>query len=252
MAKKKRKLSKVEARAEAQRQKKQQQMLWAIGAVAAAAVVIVVVLIAVSGGGSAELVEPEPLRDDIETGVTAEGHPYRGSADALVTIEEYSDYNCSVCGEFNTGTADAIDEQLLVDGQVKYVVRPFALWQESVPIVEAAVCARDQGTFWDFHHLLFANQALYSTQRPPSRGLLRQFAEIGGLDVNVFDQCLDEGREAEVLAVTQDAQTALGVVSTPTFFVNGERTQLFRDEAYIDTLRNAVQAALEAQTSIGQ
>jgi len=252
MSKKKRKLSKVEARAEAQRQKKQRQIVLAVGAVVAVAVVVGVVLIAVSGGGSAELVQPEPLRDDIETGVTAEGHPYRGSADAPVTIEEYSDYNCPVCGEFNLGTANAIDDQLLADGQVKYVVRPYALWQESLPIVEAAVCASDQGKFWDFHHLLFANQALFSTRRSPSSGLLRQFAEAGGLDVDAFDQCLDAGRETEVLAVTENAKTALGVNSTPTFFVNGERTQLLRGEAYIDTLRNAVQAALEAQTPVGQ
>jgi protein-disulfide isomerase len=252
MAKKKRKLTKAEARTEAQRQKKQKQMMWAVGAVVAVAVVIVLILVVISGGGSAELVVVEPLRDDIETGVTAEGYPYRGSADALVTIEEYSDYNCPVCGEFNLGTADAVDDVLLADGQVKYVVKPYALWQESVPIVEAAVCASEQGKFWDFHHMLFANQALYSSRRPPSRGLLQQIAEATALDVTAFDQCLDEGREAEVLAVSENARTELGVTSTPTFFVNGERTQLLRGEPYIDTLRNAVEAALAAEAPAGQ
>ena len=252
MAKKKRKLSKAEAKAESQRQKKQKQMMWAIGAVVAAAGVIVLVLIVVSGGGSAELVVVEPRREDIETGLTEEGYPYRGSADALVTIEEFSDYNCPVCGEFNLSTADAIDDQLLADGQVKYVVRPYALWQESVPIVEAAVCAREQDKFWDFHHMLFANQALYSTRRPPSRGLLQQMAEASALDMTAFEQCLDEGRETEVLAVSQQARTDLNVTSTPTFFVNGQRTQLLRDEPYIDTLRNAVEAALAAGGPTGQ
>jgi protein-disulfide isomerase len=252
MAKKKRKLTKAEARAEAQRQRKQRQMMLAVGAVVAAAVVIVLVLVVISGGRSAELVVVEPLRDDIETGVTAEGYPYRGSADALVTIEEYSDYNCPVCGEFNTGTAGAIDDELLANDQVKYVVKPYALWQESVPIVEAAVCATEQDKFWNFHHMLFANQALFSTQRPPSRGLLQQIAEAVGMDVTAFNQCLDEGREAQVLAVSENARTELGVTSTPTFFVNGVRTQLLRTEPYIDTLRKAVDTALAAEAPAGQ
>jgi protein-disulfide isomerase len=248
MAKKKRrKLTKAQARAEAERRKRQQRIVWAAAGVVVVAVVIVVVLIAISGGGSAELVEVEPLRDDIETGVTEAGYPYRGAADAPVTIEEYSDYNCPVCGEFNLGTGPLVDDQLLAAGQVEYVVKPYALWQESVPIVEAAICAREQDKFWDYHRLLFTNQALFSAQRPPSRGLLRQFAESIGLDVGVFDACLDEGREDEVLAVTQEAKTELNVNSTPMFFVNGEPVQLLRDEAYIDTLRNAVQAAMDAR-----
>ena len=251
MAKKKRKLTKAQARAEAQRKKRQQRLMWAVGAVIAAAVVIVVVLIAISSG-SREVVSVEPVRDDIETGVTEEGHPYRGSADAPVTIEEYSDYNCPVCGQFTLSTASLIDDQLLTAGQVKYVVKPYALYQESVPIVEAAICAREQGRFWDFHQVLFANQALYSAQRPPARALLRQFAEESGLSVDAFDACLDEGREAEVLEVTQAARTELGVTSTPTFFVNGERTQLLRNEEYIDTLSEAVRVALAAQSGQGE
>jgi protein-disulfide isomerase len=250
MAKRKRrKLSKAQARVEAQRRKRQRQIIWAVAGVAAVAVIVVVVLISVSGNESAELVEVEPLRDDVETGVTAEGYPYRGPADAPVTIVEYSDYNCPVCAEYSLSTMELIDDQLIATGQAKYVVQPYALWEESVPVVEAAVCAREQEAFWDFHHVLFANQDLFSTRRPPSRGLLRQFAESVGLDVDAFDVCLDEGRRDEVVAASQVAKVELEVTSTPTFFVNGQRTQLLREEAYIDTIRKAVEAAGSAGSS---
>jgi len=254
MAKKKhRKLSKAEAKVEAQRRKRQQQILWAVAGVAAVAVIIVIVLIAM-GGEKAELVDIEPLRADIETGVTAEGYPYRGSADAPVTIVEFSDYNCSVCGEFAMSTAQQIDEQLLVTGQARYVVQPFALWEGSLPVVEAAACARDQDKFWDFHHRLFANQRLlFSTSQPPSKSLLRDLAGASGLNVDKFQTCVDEGRHRdEVLASTENGKVSMSVNSTPTFFVNGTRTQLYRDEAFIDTLRNAVQAALTAGGGSGQ
>jgi protein-disulfide isomerase len=249
MAKRKsRKLTKAQARAEAQRRKRQRQIMWTVAGVVAVAVVVVVILIAISGGEDGELVNAEPLRDDIETGVTEEGYPYRGPADAPVTIVELSDYNCPVCADFNLSTARLIDDELVASGDVKYVLHPFALWSESVPIVEAALCAKEQegAGFWDFHHLLFANQQNFSRQRPPSRALLREIADASGLDEDRFEACLDEGRTDEAEAATRQGKEELGVNSTPTFFVNGVQTQLRRDEAYIDTLRRSVQAALAA------
>jgi protein-disulfide isomerase len=250
--KKRRKMTKAQAKVEAQRRKRQQQLMWAVAAAVAAAVIIVFFLIVIGGNQGAvadanvELVEVDPLRTDVENGITEEGYPYRGDADAPVTIVEYSDYNCPHCEDFNTTTASQVDDELVSNGTVKYVVPPYALWEESEPIVEAAVCAREQGRFWEFHQLLFANQGAFS-QQSPSRALLRRFADASGLDVDQFEACLDEGRRDEVRASTKKAKEELGVNSTPTFFVNGQRLQLSADEAYIDTIRNAVQAALEVK-----
>ncbi len=247
MAKKKRrKLSRAQAKAEALRRERRKKMAWAITGVVAVALLVVLVIMVIQSG-EIEIVDIEPLRDDIETGLTPEGYPYRGAADAPVTIVEFSDYNCSVCAGFANTTARQIDDLLLADGQVKYVVQPFALWEGSLPVVEAAACARDQGKFWDFHHRLFANQRLFSTRRPPSRALLRDLAQASGMDVDAFLACVDEGRHREeVRASTEDGKIKMGVNGTPTFFVNGTLVKLRTDEEYIDTLRKAVEAALAA------
>lgn len=252
MAKKKRrKLSKAQARADAQRQKRQRQITLAVAAVAAAAVVIVIVLIVAGGGGSdesGELVEAEPLRDDVETGVTAEGYPYRGLADAPVTLVEFSDYNCPHCRTYALETAPLVDDEFVASGQIKYVIRPYYLWNWSRPIAEAAMCAREQEGFWDYHHWLFANSERFPPQRSPSRGMLLELAEASGLDRDAFDACLDEGRyRDEVVASTEDARLKQGVDSTPTIFVNGIRTP-----ASVQGIRNAVQAALGAGLSGGE
>jgi protein-disulfide isomerase len=247
MAKKKRrKLTRAQAKAEAQRRKRQRQIIWAVAGTVVVAVIAVLVLITLSGGGGDESVEVEPLRDDVETGVTEEGYPYRGPSDAPVTVIEYSDYNCPICGNYALESVPLVDDELVATGQVKYVVYPYALWEGSVPVVEAAVCAREQGKFWDFHHRVFANQGRYSTRQPPSRGMLRGWAEASGLNVDEFQSCLDEGRADTVLAATQKAKDELGVDSTPTFFVNEVEWKLRRDEAYIDTIHRAVQAAQAA------
>ena len=241
--KKRRKLTRTEAKVEAQRKRRRQQIIWALAGVVAVGVIVVVVLVAMSGG-QGELVAAEPLRGDIETGLTEEGYPYRGSADAPVTIVEYSDYRCSACRDFETSTAEQIDAELVATGQVKYVVPPFALWEESLPVVEAAACAQDLGGFWSFRRVVFANQNLFPVQGAPARALLERFAKASGLDTDALKTCLDEGRhQADVRASTQRAKTDLGVNSTPTFFVNGVQTQLLRNEPYFDTIRKAVEAA---------
>ncbi len=247
MAKKKRrKLTRAQARAEARRRKKQRQIMWLVAAAVAAAVVIVVVLIAIGGGGSesGELVEPEPLRDDIETGVTEEGYPYRGAANAPVTLVEFSDYNCPHCRTFALEVAPQIDDELVASGQVKHVIQPYYLYDWSRPIVEAALCAREQGGFWDFHHWAFANSQRFPSRQPPSRSVLSELAQASGLDVDKFDACVDEGRYLdEAVASTEDARLQ-GIASTPSIFVNGASTP-----AALEDIRNSVQAALEAGSS---
>ena len=244
MAKRKRrKLSKAQAKEHALRQKKRRRLNWTLAGVVAVAVIVVMALIYLTGGDT-NLIEVEPLRADIETGLTEEGYPYRGSADAPVTVIEVSDYRCPSCADFALNAASQIDDELIATGQVRYIVQPFALWEESMPIAEAAACARDQGDFWDFHHLAFANQSLLLSRRPSLSSVLRQLAEAIELDVDEFQNCLDEGsHEQDLLASVENAKVEKGVSGTPTFFVNGTLTQLYRDEAYFDTIRKAVEAA---------
>lgn len=236
MAKKKRrKLTKTEAKQQALRRKKRQQMVWALAGVAAVAVTVVVVLVAISREGSKSTLVPEnePFEVDIQ------GYPSLGSDGAPVTVIEFSDYNCPHCGDFALDSFPLIEDELIASGQVKYVVYPYFLWDESLPIAEAAACAQDQGLFWDFHHLLFANQERFSRQQPPSRDLLREWAGTSGLDMGEFNDCLDDGHVREnVRAATQDAKERLGITSTPTLLING-----FKSPASVEAIRDAVQVA---------
>ena len=237
--KKRRKLTRAQAKEAALRRQRRRRLTWIFSGVAVVAVLAIVVWVTLSDGD-----EGAALRDDIETGVTKEGYPYRGAVDAPVTIVEFSDYNCSVCRNFNVTTARIVDDELVATGQVRYVVHPFVLYPESAPIVEAAACAQEQEGFWSFHHQVFVDGNRFSRSTPPSQALLREWAQASDLDVNAFEACIAEGRyQDKVLEATQRGQEEFGVNSTPSFFVNGTRTALLRNEAYIDTLRKAVQAA---------
>jgi protein-disulfide isomerase len=81
---------------------------------------------------------------------------------------------------------------------------------------EASECADDQGNFWEYHDLLYANQSAIDVDS------LKGYAGQLGLDTGTFDECLDEGKQSsEVEKDLEDGQ-ASGVTGTPAFFINGE------------------------------
>jgi len=139
--------------------------------------------------------------------------PSKGPEDAPVTIVEFSDFDCPFCKRVQ-GTLAAVLERY--PDQVRLVYRHLPL--ESIhprarPTAEAAVCAEEQDAFWDFHDLAFASE------EPMSDEALRATAEALELD----RACLADGRAAEIVQRDLQAARALGVDSTPAFFVNGIR-----------------------------
>ncbi|MDQ7028222.1 MAG: DsbA family protein [Anaerolineae bacterium] len=150
-----------------------------------------------------------PRRD-----VDDDGDPAIGSADAPVVIIEFSDFRCPYCGRFATTTMGPLLEEY--GDYVYFVYRDFAiLGAESVSAAIAAECANEQGEFWAYHDLLFANQ------QNLNQSAYIAFAGELGLDVDAFTGCIDnETYLAEVRADTAAAQQ-LGATGTPTFYING-------------------------------
>ncbi len=142
--------------------------------------------------------------------------PSIGPVDAPVTIVEFSDFQCPYCASAASVVHQIIDAY---GDQVRVVYRDFPLTSihpHAQKAAEAAQCANDQGRFWEFHDIIFANQAAMAVDN------LKQYAKDLGMDSDTFDECLDSGKYTdEVLKDIQDGVNA-GVSSTPTFFVNTE------------------------------
>ena len=80
---------------------------------------------------------------------------------------------------------------------------------------EATECADDQGKFWEYHDMLFANQSAIDVAS------LKSYAAQLGLDTATFDQCLDAGEKTAEVQKDQQDGTSYGVQGTPAFFING-------------------------------
>src|SRR3972149_3116117 len=209
---------------------------WApVAVVGAGAVALVVVFILIGGGGGSDGQVDIPGRT-----VSTEGRTI-GPADARVTVDEYSDFQCPFCARAAESMVPKIEDQYVTDGRVRLVYHPMGMiGDESVWSAEAAECANEQGKFWDYHDKLFENQ------RGENQGAfaidnLKRFAQELGLDTQTFNQCIDSHKyEALVKAETKEALDK-GITSTPTFVIGDETIAGPRS---FEQLQEAIEAEL--------
>ena len=144
-----------------------------------------------------------------------EDDPQKGASNPLVTIVEYSDFQCPYCSR----AAASLDEAAAAyPDDVKLVFKQYPLpMHKDAPLgAQAALAANAQGKFWEMHDKLFENQ------RAMSREDLEGYAKEIGLDMEKFRKALDEETyKAEVEKEVAEGRK-LGVNSTPTFYVNGK------------------------------
>jgi protein-disulfide isomerase len=210
---------------------RKRRLMWVAGAAAVAAVAILIV-----AGGI--------LRDggEVQTASTAqrEGRVL-GETSAPVIITAWEDFQCPVCKAANSGVLASIIAEYVDTGKAQLHYRYFSfLGDESVRAAEAAEAAAEQGKFWDYHDALFTyqgreNSGALSDER------LGQLAELVGLDLAQFEESLDSGEYEGVVESELDEGRDRGVTGTPTFFVNGERVEDWRD---LDAFRALIDSFL--------
>lgn len=149
--------------------------------------------------------------------------PYIGPEDAPVVIVEFSDFRCGFCGRHFDQTLTPLLENF--DGYIRYVYRDFPVvgGENAVRAALAAECANDQGKFWEYHNLLFTNQAnTGGSDMDALSALLVSFAEDLAFDMEQFNACYESQQHYNnIIRDSNDAQS-IGARGTPAFVVNGK------------------------------
>ena len=141
----------------------------------------------------------------------------RGPKDALVTIVEFSDFECPFCGRVEP-TVDSIVKKYGKDVRVVWMNNPLPFHKNAMPAAQAAMEAFAQGgsaKFWKMHALLFENQ------RALARENLDKYATQVGLNAAKFKKALDSDAHKETILAQQKLARSLGANGTPSFFING-------------------------------
>jgi protein-disulfide isomerase len=157
-----------------------------------------------------ELMAPDALPDIVE-----------GSANAPVTIVEYASMTCSHCAAFHRDVYPELKKNYIDTGKVKFILREFPL----DPLATAAfMLARQLGDKRDAAvDLLFSQQKNWAFADKPLDGLANVLKQTG-IGQEKFEAVLkDQALYDNVNKVRNRAAEKLGVNSTPTFFVNGDK-----------------------------
>jgi len=143
--------------------------------------------------------------------------PSLGNEEALVRIVEFSDFQCPFCQQSFSVVREILNKY---GNDIYFTYRDFPVSQihpESLKAAEAGQCAHEQDKFWLMHDKIFINQ-----ENIEAYNLKRYALEIG-LDADKFNNCLDSGKYSQEVNTDYIDGIGLGVVGTPTFFINGYR-----------------------------
>ncbi|MCO1574371.1 DsbA family protein [Crossiella sp. SN42] len=172
--------------------------------------------------------------------VRPDSHKLSTAADGKVTVVEFADLECEVCGAIYPGV-----ERLRAEyaGKVTFVLRYFPIPSHRNAELAARVveAAGRQGKLEAMYQLMFETQREWGDQQTDHRATFLGFARRLGLDLPAFERDLDDpATQARVLADRKDG-ASIGVQGTPTFFVNGAKVS---GRASYEVLKAAIDAAL--------
>lgn len=217
-----------------------------IAAIAVAAVIIVVILIQLGRPDTPNSSADTSPYANLPRGVTDSGLHYLGDPDAPVTVREYEDFGCPNCRDYVANVEPSVIRDFIATGQVQLVSYPVAFVNnQSLPGAEAAACAAEQGKYWEYRHLLFANLGV----QPFVRNNLVAMAGVAGVDTDLFGECLDQDRFLSDVMDQTRAANAFGITGTPTFEINGSRYQGYRPYESDNPDVIGMRALIEAELS---
>lgn len=152
----------------------------------------------------------------------------RGNPGAKVTLEEFGDFQCPSCGIYY-GELRKIEDEF--GPRLKVIFREYPLYPNhkyGMVAAQAAEAAGAQGKFWEMHDKLYESQKLWS-DAPEALPIFTDYARQIGLDVDRFSRDMKSDEIATRIVQDGIRAHALGVASTPSFFVNGKEV---KGEAY--------------------
>ena len=142
-----------------------------------------------------------------------------GSKTASVVIDEFSDFECPYCSTIGNQVLDIVKRN---SNNVRLDFYHFPLTsihKNAFKAAEAAECANEQGKFWEYAKMNFANQKSLTEDN------LKLFASKIKLDTAKFNKCLDNSEKKSKIKSDMQEGIKRGVKGTPNFYVNGKFVQ---------------------------
>lgn len=148
--------------------------------------------------------------------VSAERDHIFGNPEAIISLVEYSDFECPFCKRYHPTVKKLIEQN---GGKVNWVYRHFPLAFHNpgaTKEAEASECAAELGgddAFWRYSNLIY--QRTTSNGKGFSIDRLIPLAVEIGLDRKGFSECLSSGKMAKRVAEDYQDGVKSGITGTP-------------------------------------
>jgi protein-disulfide isomerase len=178
-------------------------------------------------------------------GINAINAPFLGNPDAPIHFVTVSDFACSHCQDYHSTDLPRFIDDYVLTGQATFgfVMTTGTGREYSDYASQAALCAGEQGAFWEMSEELFRLARSIGVQTAFSPGQIRQSADDMGLDGDALSECAASGRYATFLYDYRTFAQDNGVTGTPTVLVSygnsGEWTAVNRDYNSLKALTEA-------------
>ncbi|MSU88483.1 thioredoxin domain-containing protein [Rhodobacteraceae bacterium 2CG4] len=160
--------------------------------------------------------------------------PVLGNADGDVTVVEFFDYNCPYCRRAMAEVQGLLDG----DENVRLVYREWPILGDgSIFAAKAALAAREQGKYEEFHWALMGMQ-----ERAEEASVMRIAQEIG-LDVERLRSDMDAPEIQEHIETSMRLTQALGFNGTPSFVIGDNLVPGYVEKERLETLVDEVREA---------
>ena len=198
----------------------------------------------------AKVADAHRQRAQLMKKINVTGRPWRGAASPKVTIIVYDDFQCPYCAMmYRSLFADSMKEY---NDRVRIIFKDFPLfeihpWAKRAAIDSNCLAEQNNDAYWDFSDYVHAKQQEISGQ---GKDLPGSFARLDNaaldaarkhqVDANILQSCLKAQPDAQLNASVKEAES-FGISSTPTVFINGDKTSGALTEV---ELKSEIQAAL--------
>jgi len=160
--------------------------------------------------------------EGVVRGFTEDEMPFIGDPDAPIHFRVVFDFSCSHCNSYHTVDLHEFVKDFVLPGQATLSVAIVSGvgGEYSLTAAQAALCAGEQGAFWEMSDELFRLWRTMGAQNAYSLSTVEQSAKDMGLDATALTACILSRRYNALLNAQQLFATDNGVLATPTLLVS--------------------------------
>jgi protein-disulfide isomerase len=170
---------------------------------------------------SQELLSAGDGNPHLVRGMTADGLFFLGNPAAPIHFMVFLSFTCSHCNGYYQIELLPFIKEYVLSGQaaLRVGLLSFSMQPYSDNAVNAAICAGEQGAFWEMQHELFVRGSHEGIQVAFTLDNIQGIARDLGLDADRLRVCVESGQYRFLMDQFKFSALDLGVSATPTVLV---------------------------------